>query len=106
MKKLFLVSVLTAATALSGCAGFDTSKISAQVSAVEAEVQADANLVCGFIPTIATIAAIITTTTTVTATLDVSITLHHISTNHFITAFALLMPNGYFRSVRFSRGSR
>lgn len=59
MKKILLVSALIGSTALAGCAGLTQANLSATVAAVEAEVQADTNLVCGFIPTVATIAAII-----------------------------------------------
>lgn len=53
------VAALAISTALGGCAGLTQANLAVQVSAIEAEVQADANLVCGFIPTVATIAAII-----------------------------------------------
>lgn len=59
MKKILLVAALVSSTALGGCAGLTQANLSATVSAVEADVQADANLVCGFVPTIATIAAFI-----------------------------------------------
>lgn len=59
MKKILLVGALIGSTALGGCAGLTQANLSATVAAVEAEVQADTNLVCGFIPTVATIAAII-----------------------------------------------
>lgn len=59
MKKLAIVAVLLGTAALGGCAGMTAASLAAQVSAIEAEVQADANLVCGFVPTVATIAAII-----------------------------------------------
>ncbi len=59
MKKLLFAASLLAATALGGCAGVTPSSLSASVAAFEAEVQADSNLVCGFIPTVATIASLI-----------------------------------------------
>lgn len=59
MKNILLVTALIGTTALGGCAGLTQANLSATVSAVEAEVQSDTNLVCGFIPTVATIAAII-----------------------------------------------
>jgi hypothetical protein len=59
MKKILTALTLTSMVALGGCAGLTQANLAAQVSAVEAEVQADANLVCGFIPTAATIAAFI-----------------------------------------------
>ena len=46
-------------TFLGGCAGLTPANLSATVAAYEAEVQADTNLVCGFIPTVATIVALI-----------------------------------------------
>lgn len=58
MKKLALAVVLIGAVSLAAC-GKTPVELAADVAAVEAEVQADTNLVCGFIPTIATIAAII-----------------------------------------------
>jgi len=58
-KKLVLVSALTLSTALGGCAGLTPANLAADVAAIEAQVQADTNLVCGFIPTVATIAAFI-----------------------------------------------
>lgn len=59
MNKLILAAALLGTAALGGCAGVTQANLAATVSAVEAEAQADANLVCGFIPTIATIAAFI-----------------------------------------------
>jgi hypothetical protein len=59
MSKILLVSALAVSTALGGCAGLTQANLAATVATVEAEVQADANLVCGFIPTVATIAAFI-----------------------------------------------
>lgn len=59
MTKVFLAIALATSTALGGCAGLTQANLSATVAAAEAEVQADTNLVCGFIPTIATIAAFI-----------------------------------------------
>lgn len=59
MTKILLALALVSTTALGGCAGLTAANLAAQVSAAEAEVQADTNLVCGFIPTVATIAAFI-----------------------------------------------
>lgn len=59
MKRIFLATALIPLVALGGCAGLTAANLASTVASVEAEVQADANLVCGFIPTIATIAAII-----------------------------------------------
>lgn len=59
MKKIFLVTAMSATIALGGCAGLTQATLSSTVATVEADVQADTNLVCGFIPTVATIAAII-----------------------------------------------
>ena len=59
MKKIITAIALTSMVALGGCAGITAANLAAQVSAAEAEVQADTNLVCGFIPTVATIAAFI-----------------------------------------------
>ena len=59
MKKVFLAGGLMVTTALGGCAGMTPQDLIAQVSGYEAQVQADANLVCGFIPTVATIVALI-----------------------------------------------
>ncbi len=57
MKKFLIIAGLASFAALGGCSS--TSTLSASVAAVEAEVQADANLVCGFVPTAATIASFI-----------------------------------------------
>ena len=59
MKKLFLIAGLSSMAFLGGCAGLTPANLSAAVAAYEAEVQADTNLVCGFIPTVATIVALI-----------------------------------------------
>jgi hypothetical protein len=59
MSKILLAITLAATTALGGCAGLTQANLQATVATVEAEVQADANLVCGFVPTVATIGAII-----------------------------------------------
>lgn len=59
MTKILLAITLAASTALGGCAGLTQANLAAQVQAIEAAVQADANLACGFIPTIATIAGFI-----------------------------------------------
>lgn len=57
MKKIFIVASLASFAALGGCSS--TSTISSNIIAIESEVQADANLVCGFVPTIATIASFV-----------------------------------------------
>jgi hypothetical protein len=57
MKKFLLIAGLASFAALGGCSS--TGTLTANVAAIEAEVQADANLVCGFIPTVATIASFI-----------------------------------------------
>ena len=59
MKKFFLATTLAVSTALGGCAGMTPQDLIAQVSGYEATVQADANLICGFVPTAATIIAMI-----------------------------------------------
>lgn len=59
MKKLIIAAALFGTTALAGCAGVTQANLSATVAALEASVQADANLVCGFVPTVATIAGFI-----------------------------------------------
>lgn len=59
MRRVLLLSVALGALALGGCAGVTSATIQADVAAIEAQVQADANLACGFIPTIATVAAFI-----------------------------------------------
>lgn len=59
MKKLILAAALLGSAALGGCAGITQANLSATVAALEASVQADANLVCGFVPTVATIAGFI-----------------------------------------------
>lgn len=59
MKNILLVAALCVTTALGGCAGLTQANLASTISTIEADVQADANLVCGFIPTVATIAAMI-----------------------------------------------
>lgn len=60
VKRFILISSLAGAVALAGCSSFPTpSEIATDVSGFEQQVQADTNLACGFIPTIATIAALI-----------------------------------------------
>jgi hypothetical protein len=57
MKKILLAVALSCTAALGGC--ITAGDLASNVSQVEQQVQADANLVCGFIPTVATIAAFI-----------------------------------------------
>ena len=59
MKKILTIAALAPFAFLGGCAGLTPSSLTTTVAQIEQEVQADANLVCGFIPTVATIAAII-----------------------------------------------
>ena len=59
MHKILLAAALAGSTALAGCAGLTPANLSAAVASYEAEVQADANLVCGFIPTVGTILSLI-----------------------------------------------
>jgi hypothetical protein len=59
MKNLVISAALLGAVSLGGCAGVTPASISAEVATYEAEVQADANLVCGFVPTVQTIVALI-----------------------------------------------
>lgn len=58
-RKVGLGMALLSMVALGGCAGTTAASIQNTVSTIEAEVQADANVLCGFIPTAATIAAFI-----------------------------------------------
>lgn len=51
-----IAAVATAGASLAACSTVDVQN---QISSIQAQVQADANLACGFIPTIATIAAFI-----------------------------------------------
>ena len=55
-KRTLTVLALSGAIALGGCAGVNLQN---EVSTIEQQVQADANVLCGFIPTAATIAAFI-----------------------------------------------
>lgn len=56
-KKLVMISAALPMIALGGCSTSGT--LQTTISTVEAEVQSDANVLCGFIPTVATIAALI-----------------------------------------------
>jgi hypothetical protein len=58
MKRIFTIIAASSTLLLASC-GTTGVFNAATVSAIEAEVQADANLVCGFIPTVGTIAAFI-----------------------------------------------
>lgn len=59
-KLLALTSIALVGSMLAGCSGFPSStQLTSDISAIEKQVQADANLVCGFIPTVATIASFI-----------------------------------------------
>lgn len=54
-----LVAVLAATSLLlGGCAG-GSAVLQNDIAAIEAQAQADANVLCGFIPTVATVAAFI-----------------------------------------------
>ena len=55
--KFLLIAALGCTAALGGC--MTAADLTSSVAQVEQQVQADANLVCGFIPTAATIAAFI-----------------------------------------------
>lgn len=55
--KFAVAAALLATSALGGCSG--STAFQTEVSNIEAQVQADANTLCGFIPTIATIAGFI-----------------------------------------------
>lgn len=59
MRRILTISTLLAGSLLLANCGQTPAQLAAQVSSIESEVQADANLVCGFIPTVATIAAFI-----------------------------------------------
>lgn len=59
LRKLYLVSAALPMVALGGCAGFNSATLQNDVASIEQQVQADANVLCGFIPTVATIAAFI-----------------------------------------------
>lgn len=58
LKKLIAVSVMVPMMALGGCAG-GSAVLQNDLATIEAQAQADANILCGFIPTIATVAAFI-----------------------------------------------
>jgi hypothetical protein len=58
-RKLALVSVALPMVALGGCAGLTSAGLQTDIATIEADVQADANVLCGFVPTAATIAAFI-----------------------------------------------
>lgn len=59
IKNLVIATSLLGMTGLGGCASLTPANLSAAVASYEAEVQADANLVCGFIPTVGTILSLI-----------------------------------------------
>lgn len=60
IKKLItLASISALAMSLGACSAITSTQLTQDVSAIEAQVQADADLVCGFIPTVATIASFI-----------------------------------------------
>lgn len=58
-RKLALVSAAFPMLVLGGCAGLTSAGLQSDVATIEAAVQADANVLCGFVPTAATIAAFI-----------------------------------------------
>lgn len=58
MKKIILAAATALAATLGGC-GTTSTTLTADISSIEAQVQADSNVLCGFIPTAATIAAFI-----------------------------------------------
>jgi hypothetical protein len=58
MKKLLLLASLAAAVSLAGC-GTTSTTLTNDIASIEAQVQADTNVLCGFVPTAATIAAFI-----------------------------------------------
>ena len=59
VKRILLIGSLATSIALGGCAGLTPAELSSDVAGFETQVQADTNLACGFIPTIATIASLI-----------------------------------------------
>ena len=59
MKNILLAAMLAPLVALGGCAGLTQANVNSTVAALEVAVQSDANLVCGFIPTIATVAGFV-----------------------------------------------
>jgi hypothetical protein len=61
VKKILLTTAMIPLIALGGCAGLTQANVASTVASIEASVQADSNLVCGFVPTIATIASFIPT---------------------------------------------
>lgn len=67
MKNVLIAAAMVPMIALGGCAGLTQANLAATVAAVEADVQADANLVCGFVPTVATIASFIPAAGTIAA---------------------------------------
>jgi hypothetical protein len=59
-RKLAMVSAVFPMLALGGCAGgLPSQTLQTDVANIESQVQADADVICGFIPTAATIAAFI-----------------------------------------------
>jgi hypothetical protein len=58
-KKIAISAALIGAVSLGGCAGLTPANLASDISAYEQEVQADTNLVCGFIPTVSTIVQLI-----------------------------------------------
>jgi hypothetical protein len=59
MKKILIAAALLPLVALGGCAGLIQGNVTSAIASLEAAVQNDANLVCGFIPGIATIAGFV-----------------------------------------------
>lgn len=59
MKNILIAGALVSTAALGACSTLTPANLSATVAAYEAEVQADTNLVCGFIPTVGTILSLI-----------------------------------------------
>ena len=59
-KKIALVSLLVPTLMLGACGSLSTpGALQSDVASIESQVQADANVLCGFVPTAATIAAFI-----------------------------------------------
>lgn len=58
-RKLAIAAALAGPLISMGACSVTTADITATLSTIEQQVQADANLVCGFIPTLATIASFI-----------------------------------------------
>jgi hypothetical protein len=59
LKKITVVIALLGVAALGGCAGLTPANLASDIATYEQEVQADTNLVCGFIPTVSTIVQLI-----------------------------------------------